>query len=171
VLVHNAYAGAQAEDLHGNYQDAYAIAVTAAAALTEAALPLLEKSGRASVLAISSMYGMVSPQPALYTDHPRLHNPPFYGSAKAALIQWVRYMAVHLAPRGIRVNAISPGPFPSRAIQQSAAGFIDALGTRSPLGRIGQPHELSGAAVFLASDAASYITGINLPVDGGWTVW
>jgi NAD(P)-dependent dehydrogenase (short-subunit alcohol dehydrogenase family) len=65
---------------------------------------------------------------------------------------------------------VSPGPFPSESVQQDA-GFIERLTERVPLARIGQAHEVAGAVLFLLSDAASYITGANLAVDGGWTVW
>ncbi|MBN1661429.1 MAG: SDR family oxidoreductase [Anaerolineae bacterium] len=126
-------------------------------------------AARGNVINIASMYGMVSPDPRIYPGTPYA-NPVNYGAGKAALLQLTRYAAVHLAGRGIRVNAISPGPFPSPAVQQNVA-FVEQLASRVPLGRIGQPHELQGAVIFLASDAASYITGHNLVVDGGWTAW
>ncbi|MDB6121273.1 MAG: fabG 11, partial [Pedosphaera sp.] len=66
----------------------------------------------------------------------------------------------------IRVNCLSPGPFPSPA---ASTQMVERLKTRSPMGRMGKPHELQGALVFLASDASSYVTGQNLLVDGGWT--
>jgi gluconate 5-dehydrogenase len=116
------------------------------------------------------MYGSVSPQPEVYRDAPQFHNPPAYGAAKAALLQLTRYSACHLAAHGIRVNSVSPGPFPAPAVQANEA-FVEELTARVPLGRIGQPGELVGAVVFLLSDAASYVTGANLPVDGGWTAW
>ena len=123
-----------------------------------------------SIVNVSSMYGMVSPQPSLYAEHERFHNPPGYGAAKAGLLQFTRYAATHLAAKGIRVNALSPGAFPSPQVQRSE-GFVRALEQRVPLGRIGQPEELGGAVVFLLSDASSYMTGHNLVVDGGWTTW
>lgn len=123
-----------------------------------------------SIVNIASMYGLVSPDPTAYATSPHYHNPPAYGAAKAGLIQHTRYAAVHLAKQGIRVNAISPGPFPGPAVQQDKA-FIEALASRTPMGRIGEPDELAGAVVFLISDASSYMTGQNLIVDGGWTAW
>jgi NAD(P)-dependent dehydrogenase (short-subunit alcohol dehydrogenase family) len=100
-----------------------------------------------------------------------MNNPPHYGAAKAALLQYTRYAAVHLAAEGIRVNAISPGAFPPEATQQRDPVFADALTRKVPMGRLGKPEDLAGAVVFLASSAARFVTGANLPVDGGWTAW
>lgn len=123
-----------------------------------------------SILNLASMYGMVSPQPAVYRRHPAFHNPPDYGAAKAGVLAFTRYAAVHLAERGIRVNAIAPGAFPSGPAAADAA-FVTELSARAPLGRIGRPEELGAAAVYLLSDDASFVTGQALTIDGGWTVW
>ena len=127
-------------------------------------------AGGGSIVNIASMYGMVSPDPAAYAAHGRFHNPPAYGAAKAGLIQLTRYAAVHLASQGVRVNCVSPGPFPSPAVQ-AEPGFVEVLAERVPLGRIGQPDEIAPPVLFLLGAGASYITGHNLVVDGGWTIW
>ncbi|MGA8516296.1 MAG: SDR family oxidoreductase, partial [Burkholderiaceae bacterium] len=72
---------------------------------------------------------------------------------------------------GIRVNSISPGPFPSASVQQNNPIFIEKLAGKVPLGRIGQADEMKGAALFLASAASSFVNGANIVVDGGWTCW
>lgn len=80
-----------------------------------------------------------------------------------------RHLGVYWAKDNVRVNAISPGPFPAPA---AASGeFGRRLAEHVPMNRLGHPHELKGAVVFLASDASSYVTGHNLVVDGGWTAW
>lgn len=178
VLVNNAYSGRTAtiETATGeDFSSAYEIAVTAAFRLVQKAKPLLEKAaaanpGGASVINIASMYGTVSPDPLIYGES-GMNNPPFYGAAKGGLIQLTRYLACHLAGSKIRVNSISPGPFPPQEIARKNPVFFEELCRKNPLGRIGEPDELRGPVLLLASDAGSYITGINLPVDGGWTAW
>jgi gluconate 5-dehydrogenase len=114
---------------------------------------------------------MVSPDPRIYGSS-GFDNPPQYGVAKAGLIQLTRYLACHLAPEGIRVNSVSPGPFPPiETVAREHPEFLKALENRVPLGRVGKPEEMAGVIVFLASNASSYITGANIPVDGGWTAW
>lgn len=126
--------------------------------------------GGGSIINVASMYGLVSPQPQAYAHAERMHNPPAYGAAKAGVIQFTRYAAVHWAQSGVRVNALVPGAFPSPEVQRDEA-FIGELESRVPIGRIGSPEEIGGAIVFLISDASSYMTGQELVVDGGWTAW
>jgi len=137
--------------------------------MLQQAIPFLQRTS-GSVVNVASMYGMVAPDQRLYEASPAYRNPPAYGAAKAAVLQLTRYAACALAPRGIRVNAVSPGPFPGETVQQDRR-FIERLASRVPLGRIGSPEEMIGPVVFLLSDAASYVTGHNLVVDGGWTAW
>jgi NAD(P)-dependent dehydrogenase (short-subunit alcohol dehydrogenase family) len=177
VLINNAHSGRpglMADSKASDYVTAIEITVAAAAELVNAASDLLRSAvqtgGDASVINISSMYGMVSPDPRIYGQS-GMNNPPHYGAAKAALLQYTRYAAVHLAPHGIRVNAISPGPFPPETAQQRDPAFAAALTQKVPMGRLGKPEDLAGAVVFLASPASRFVTGANLPVDGGWTAW
>jgi NAD(P)-dependent dehydrogenase (short-subunit alcohol dehydrogenase family) len=144
--------------------------LTAAFSLVREVGTAMTKSGRGSIVLFSSMYGIISPDPAAY-QAPMNKNPIEYGVAKAGLIQMTKYLAVHWGAKNVRVNCISPGPFPRPSVQQQHPEFIQRLAAKSPLGRIGQPAEIAGAAAFLLSDAASYVTGHNLVVDGGWTAW
>lgn len=122
-----------------------------------------------SIVQFSSMYGVVSPDPRAYPETQSI-NPPDYGFAKAGILQLVRYQAVQLAPRNVRVNAVVPGPFPGEK-PRADLEFIARLSARVPLGRVGDPEELAGAVVFLCSRASSYVTGTSITVDGGWTAW
>lgn len=174
-LINNAYAGGAGtiETAQGiSYQQSYETSVIAAHNLLRNALPALrlavQLTGDASVVNVASMYGLVSPDFAIY-DVPSHTNPPFYGAAKAALLQWTRYAACEFGSEGIRVNAISPGPFPSEDVQKNAPQFIDRLAAKVPMGRIGTAEEIQGVIVLLASSASSFINGANLSVDGGWT--
>jgi NAD(P)-dependent dehydrogenase (short-subunit alcohol dehydrogenase family) len=135
---------------------------------TKAAFPDL-KTSRGVILNIASMYGHIGPDYRIY-DGKEFANPPSYGAAKAGVIQFTKYLASFLSPHGIRVNALSPGAFPHPPTQQHT-GFMERLGSRNPMNRIGQPEELKGAVALLCSNAGSYITGQNICVDGGWAIW
>lgn len=177
VVVNNAYRGTTGtieSATPADYDHSFRIGMTAPADLVGRALDLLERSSdeqhSASVVNIASMYGVVSPDPAVYGDSGH-NSAPYYGAAKAAMLQWTRYAAVHLAPRRIRVNAVTPGPFPKPTVAENMPELWDNLTRKVPMGRLGSPRELCGAVVYLASDAASFVTGTNLVVDGGWTAW
>jgi NAD(P)-dependent dehydrogenase (short-subunit alcohol dehydrogenase family) len=128
----------------------------------------MAKLKRGSIVLFSSMYGSVSPDPKIY-DPPMNKNPIEYGVTKAGIIQMTRYLAVHWGRENVRCNCISPGPFPNPNVQSQNPQFIQRLAQKSPMGRIAHSREIAGAVAFLVSDAASYITGHNLAVDGGWT--
>ena len=134
----------------------------------KAAAPYLKES-KGVIINTASMYGLVAPDYRLY-DGEKYANPPSYGAAKAGVLQLTRYMASFLAPHGIRVNAVSPGPYPFPETQK-ARDFMERLEGKNMLGRIGQPEDLKGVVALLASDASSYMTGQNISVDGGWTSW
>jgi gluconate 5-dehydrogenase len=136
---------------------------------TREAVPYMEEAGGGSIVNIASMYGVVSPDPSIYGDS-GANNPANYGAGKAGVLQFTRYCAAHLAKKGIRVNSITPGPFPNDRVQQNEP-FVEQLCRKTMLGRIGQPHDIVGAAMLLASDASAFMTGANLVVDGGWTAW
>jgi NAD(P)-dependent dehydrogenase (short-subunit alcohol dehydrogenase family) len=128
----------------------------------------MAKLKRGSIVLFSSMYGSVSPDPKIY-EAPLNKNPIEYGVTKAGILQMTRYLAVHWGRENVRCNCISPGPFPNHEVQKANPQFIQRLAEKSPVGRIGESWEIAGTVAFLLSDAASYITGQNLAVDGGWT--
>lgn len=177
VIVNNASAGrtGSLETIEpDDFEQSYRLNVVAPFRILKAALPLLKASAKltagASVVNVASMYGSVSPDPSIYGSS-GANNPPSYGSAKAGLIQFTRYAACHLAAERIRVNSISPGPFPSPKYFEQDPEFYGRLRAKVPMRRTGDPREMQGPVLFLASDASSYVTGINLTVDGGWTAW
>jgi len=131
-------------------------------------------SKKGSIINISSMYGIVVPSPLLYKDKD-FFNPPTYATVKSGLIGFTKYVASFWGTYGIRCNAIAPGPFSNTEDDGSNAvnkndDFLDRLKERTVLNRIGNPKELIGALIYLASDASSYMTGQVLVIDGGWTI-
>lgn len=123
-----------------------------------------------SIIFYSSMYGLISPNPGDYQEG-MPPNPIEYGVGKAGIVQLVRYLAGHYGSKRIRVNAIAPGAFPHDSVRATSPDFVARLARKSMLGRLGRRGETAGPAVFLASDASSFVTGQVLAVDGGITAW
>lgn len=136
---------------------------------TRAAIPLLEERGGGAIVNIGSMYGLVAPDFTIYGDDIPW-NPPNYGAGKAGLIQFTRYCAAALAPKKIRVNALTPGPFPN-VTPQTDRSFIERLSGKTMMRRTGRAEEIAGALILLCSDASSFMTGSNIVVDSGMTSW
>lgn len=147
------------------WRQAIEVNLTAVFCLTQAAAPLLAHSGHGSVVNIASIYGMVGPDLRLYQGS-SLGNPAAYAASKGGLLQYTRWLATVLAPR-VRVNAITPGGI----LRGQPKSFVTAYTRRTPLGRMACEADMKGALAYLASDLSSYVTGQNLVVDGGWTVW
>ena len=128
------------------------------------------EAGRGSIINIGSLYAGVSPDERFY-DHipgdPPFLKPPAYGASKAAVINLTRYLATLWAPRGVRVNALSPGGVLGGQDDEFKRKFCD----RVPLGRMATAGDLRGPLLFLASPASAYVTGTELVVDGGFTAW
>lgn len=151
------------------WEKGMSVTLTGAFLIGREAARLMRPHRRGSIVQFSSMYGIISPDPNMYGDQPI--NPIDYGVAKAGVLQMVRYQAVMLARDNVRVNAIVPGPFPNPAGQGGNAPFVSRLTARIPMARVGHPDEITGAVVFLASDASTYVTGTKIVIDGGWTAW
>ena len=170
-LVNNAYTGAVGtiqSATRDQMRQSLEMSIVSPFSLIQRLIPLMKKSEAPSVVNVASMYGMVSPDGRIYGNS-GYNNPPFYGAGKAGLIQLTRYLACHLATQNIRINAISPGPFPPQSIKADDPVFHAKLAAKVPMERIGLADEVGGAVQFLLSDAASYVTGVNIPIDGGWT--
>jgi len=128
---------------------------------------VVARRARASIILLGSMYGLVGSYPDAYESITSA-SPVAYHALKGGIIQMARHLAVYWAADGVRVNCLSPGPFPST---QADPRLVERLCEKIPMKRMGLPYELKGALLFLAADASSYVTGQNLVVDGGWTAW
>ena len=120
-----------------------------------------------SIVMVGSMYGVVGSYPDAY-DGICAASPVQYHTLKGGIVHMTRHLAVYWAKDNVRVNCLSPGPFPS---EKAPSKMVERLQLKSPSGRMGLPHELKGPLLMLVSDAGSYVTGQNLLVDGGWTAW
>ena len=163
VLVNNAGAnwGAPlAEQDHKSWARVLNVNVEGVFHTTKFLLPLLKAAGTAEeparVVNIGSVDGIQVPGFETYA----------YSSSKAAVHQLTRHLAKHLAPE-VTVNAIAPGPFQSRMMRATLEAAGDQMAKMMPLKRIGRDEDMAGAAIFLASPAASFMTGVIMPVDGG----
>ena len=139
--------------------------LTAVFVLVQACAEALTASGHGSVINIGSIYGMVGPDMGLYEDA-TMGNPAAYAASKGGLLQLTRWLATVWAP-DVRVNAITPGG----VWRDQPKAFHERYVVRTPLRRMATEEDLKGAVAYLASDLSAYVTGHNLVVDGGWTVW
>ena len=135
---------------------------------------MVRQSLGGSIIQTASTYGVVGPDQRIYEgmsyDGRRMNSPAVYSASKAAVIGLTRYLATYWADKGIRVNSLTPGGIDDEN-SKADPSFAAVYASRVPLGRMAVADDMVGAVVFLASDAASYVTGHNLVVDGGWTAW
>ena len=176
VLVNNAYSGASApfaEMTTAQFQSGLDGALTSTFSCSQAVAPTMAAQGSGAIVNVGSIYGLVAPDDSIYGES-GLNSPSNYGPSKAGVIALTRWLATHLAADGIRVNCVSPGGF----YNDDLAGRPDYVDTfvpnyreRTPLGRMGDETDLKGVVALLASEASKWMTGENVVVDGGWTVW
>ena len=136
------------------WQDLVDLNLTGVMRCIRAALPTLRRSAHPAVVMVSSVNGL-----AAFGEEP-------YAAAKAGLSNLARNLAVRYGPEGIRFNVVAPGTIRTR-VWTSQPGALDRLKRLYPLGRVGEPEDIAAAIAFLASDDASWVTGVTLPVDGG----
>lgn len=131
--------------------------------LTRALHPKLVAAASAAdparVIMIGSIDGIRVPELETYS----------YSASKAGLLHLTHVLAKRFAPEHITVNAVAPGPFESKMMAATLDAFGDAIRAAVPLGRIGEPEDMAGVAIYLASRAGAYLSGVVLPVDGGWS--
>jgi NAD(P)-dependent dehydrogenase (short-subunit alcohol dehydrogenase family) len=176
VLVNNAYSAkvTSFEQMKAEeFESATRGALTSTFLCSQAVAPAMRARKSGSIVNIASIYGLLSPDHRIY-GRSGLDNPCNYGPAKAGVLQFTRWLAAYLAPDGIRVNAITPGGFYNPQLSERLDYedvFVANYRHKTPLGRMGNETDLKGAVVFLASAASEYVTGQNIVVDGGWTIW
>lgn len=134
--------------------------------VSRAAAAAMAATGGGSIVNTASIYGIVGPTWAIY-EGTEMTMPVAYAAIKGGLITLTKYLATRYGREGVRANTLSPGGI----FAGQDPSFVERYGERTPLGRMARPDELVGAAVFLVSDASSYVTGHDLVVDGGWTAW
>jgi NAD(P)-dependent dehydrogenase (short-subunit alcohol dehydrogenase family) len=130
----------------------------------------MARRGKGSIINIGSLYASVSPDQRLYSHLPGevpFLKVPSYGASKAAVVNLTTFFAALWGPQGVRVNTLSPGG----VLGEQDAEFKRKYSERVPVGRMAEASDLKGPLVFLASTAASYVTGHELRVDGGFTAW
>lgn len=147
------------------WRRAIEVNLTAIFDLSRGLSPLLKASKNGSIVNIASIYGMYGPDWGLY-EGTNMSNPAAYAASKGGLIQLTRWLATTISPE-VRVNAISPGGI----FRSQPEVFVNRYKNKTPLGRMADEEDFRGAIAYLASDLSKYVTGVNIPIDGGWGAW
>lgn len=129
------------------------------------AAEMMKKQNKGSIINFSSIYAFKAPDFSIY-DGTSMTMPAAYAPIKAGVIAFTRYIASYYGKHNVRANIISPGG----VYNNQPESFVKKYEKKTPLSRMALPGDIVGAAVFLASDASSYITGSNIVVDGGWSL-
>lgn len=168
ILVNNAVARTMSswDDPLEAFDRSMRINATGMFAITRAFGDLMAERGSGSIINIGSIQGMVGADGSLYKDMGFHGFVPDYFFHKGGMVNFTRFAASYYGPKNVRCNCISPGGLASHRTPQP---FVERYSERTLLGRMANDTDLMGSIVFLASDASAYVTGANLPVDGGYT--
>jgi len=134
--------------------------------ITRAFGDAMAQNGSGSIVNIGSIHGMIGPDPTIYRGTEMSGWYPDYFFHKGGMLNFTRFIASYYGAKNVRCNVLSPGGFQTEKMPEI---FVRQYSERTFLGRLADDHDLQGAVVFLASDASRYITGVNLPVDAGYT--
>jgi NAD(P)-dependent dehydrogenase (short-subunit alcohol dehydrogenase family) len=147
------------------WKKAIDVNLTSVFTLCQGLSPILKKSKGANIINVGSIYGILAPDYKLY-EGTSMNNPAAYAASKGGLIQLTRWLATTLASN-IRVNSISPGGI----YRNQPETFIKKYNDKTPLNRMAREDDFRGIIAYLASDLSSYVTGQNIAIDGGWSIW
>ncbi len=169
-LVNNAYPrtkdwGVRFEDIpEESWKQNVDMQLNSAFMFCQKMLPVMQLQQQGSIVNISSIYGTVGPDFGVYEGTP-MTMPAAYAAIKGGLVNFSRYLASYYGKHNIRVNCVSPGGIFDNQMEL----FVKQYEAKVPMRRMGKPEDIAPSVAFLLSDEASYITGHNLMVDGGWT--
>lgn len=173
ILVNNAGGGSGAGECNFLKRDPVAIKnmidtnLTGALFCCRAACGYMKEQGKGTIINLGSIAGIVGRNRDMYHQANKMEQPVEYAAAKGGVISMTRDLAAFMAPYGVTVNSISPGGFDRGELSEA---FVNGYSARTPLGRMGRMgSDLLGAVIFLASDAAAYVTGQNIVIDGGFS--
>lgn len=181
ILVNSAALDPKFDPAHGGHSNAFedysleqwnqalAVNLTGPFLCCQAAGRVMLAHGGGVMINLSSIYGITAPDQRLYqkSGEPPSYKPAYYPVTKTGILGLTSYLAAYYAGKNIRVNAISPGG----VFNGHNEDFVKAYSAKTILGRMAHKDDMNGALLFLASDASAYMTGANIVVDGGWSVW
>jgi len=170
ILVNNAVlrpmkSGYQGDDAGATFAESMQVNATGLFLITRAFGDLMAEQKSGSIINIGSIQGMIGPEPAIYKGTNMNGWYPDYYFHKGGMINFTRFVGSYYGAHGVRCNCVSPGGF----FNSQPEMFVRQYSEKTFLGRMAGDEDLKGIVVFLASDASAYITGANIPVDGGYT--
>jgi len=169
VLVNNAVMRPMKKgygDDASTFADSMCVNATGLFIITRAFGDVMAQQGGGSIINIGSIHGMIAPDPTIYRGTQMSGWYPDYFFHKAGMINFTRFIASYYGASGVRCNCVSPGGLRTQKMPEA---FVRQYSERTFLGRLANDTDLMGIIVFLACDASAYITGANIPVDGGYT--